>query len=224
MGSFPKHKLIWSFLPFYFRVCAFSISRTRLSRSLDQATTNLGHGPRGRMMKLFMITLVDTKNSLYQALIQQPAGFFFAAHHLWSARYVMLFLHFLVRCLFSSVLQLLFLCKAKIKYMSRRQSKYVINKYIVHVSNCQKKWKFGLSPTGDSIKHFLCPWRSSWEETWFPRKLKAGGEKIIVGNKRLSIIYWEACWRNFTWQNHICGGKYGGGHTLPLGNSTSFNS
>ena len=69
----------------------------------------------------------------------------------------MLFLHFLVRCLFSSVLQLLFLCKAKIKYMSRRQSKYVINKYIVHVSNCQKKWKFGLSPTGDS-KHFLYPW------------------------------------------------------------------
>ena len=32
----------------------------------------------------------------------------------------MLFLHFLVRCLFSSALQLLFLCKAKIKYMSRR--------------------------------------------------------------------------------------------------------
>ena len=143
MGSFPKHKLIWSFLPFYFRVCAFSISRTRLSRSLDQATTNLGHGPRGRMMKLFMITLVDTKNSLYQALIQQPAGFFFAAHHLWSARYVMLFPHFLVRCLFSSVLQLLFLCKAKIKYMSRRQSKYVINKYIVHVSNCQKNGNLG---------------------------------------------------------------------------------
>ena len=25
-------------------------------------------------------------------------------------------------------------------------------------------------------------------------------------------------------KNHICGGKYGGGHTLPLGNSTSFNS
>ena len=120
MGRFPKHKLIWSFLPFYFRVCAFSISRTRLSRSLDQATTNLGHGPRGRMMKLFMITLVDTKNSLYQALIQQPAGFFFAAHHLWSARYATLFLHFLVRCLFSFVLQLFFLCKAKIKYMSRR--------------------------------------------------------------------------------------------------------
>ena len=27
-----------SFLPFYFRVCAFSIQRTRLSRSLEQAT------------------------------------------------------------------------------------------------------------------------------------------------------------------------------------------
>ena len=26
-----------SFLPFYFRVCAFSIQRTRLSRSLEQA-------------------------------------------------------------------------------------------------------------------------------------------------------------------------------------------
>ena len=25
-------------------------------------------------------------------------------------------------------------------------------------------------------------------------------------------------------KNDICGGKYGGGHTLPLGNSTSFNS
>ena len=25
-------------------------------------------------------------------------------------------------------------------------------------------------------------------------------------------------------KNHICGGKYGGGHTLPLGNSTSVNS
>ena len=28
-----------SFLPFYFRVCAFSIQRTRLSRSLEQAIT-----------------------------------------------------------------------------------------------------------------------------------------------------------------------------------------
>ena len=44
---------------------------------------------------------------------------------------------------------------------------------------------------------FWCSWRFSWEETWFPRKLKAGGEKITVGNKRLSIIYWKACWRNF---------------------------
>lgn len=96
-------------------------------------------------MKLFMIILVDTKNSLYQALIQQPAEFFFAAHHLRSAHYAILFLHFLVRYLFSSVLLLLFLCKAKIKYMSRRQSKNVINKYIihVHVSNYQKNGNLG---------------------------------------------------------------------------------
>ena len=133
----------------------FSFVLLKKTASEFQPSTNMGYGPRVRMMKLSI--LVDTKNSLYQALIQQPVGFFFAAHHLWSARYVMLFLHFLVHCLFSSVLQLFFLCKAKIKYMSRRQSKYVINKYIVHVSNCQKKWKFGLSPTGDS-KHFLYPW------------------------------------------------------------------
>ena len=30
-----------SFLPFYFRVCAFSIQRTRLSRSLKQATMSV---------------------------------------------------------------------------------------------------------------------------------------------------------------------------------------
>ena len=175
MGSFPKHKLIWSFLPFYFRVCAFSISRTRLSRSLDQATTNLGHGPRGRMMKLFMITLVDTKNSLYQALIQQPAGFFFAAHHLWSARYVMLFLHFLVRCLSSSVLQLLFLCKAKIKYMSRRQSKYVINKYIVHVSNCQKNGNLGCRLP--EILSIFCIHGAFLGGNMVPQKIESRGRK-----------------------------------------------
>ena len=116
----------------------FSFVSFKKTASGFQPSTNMGYGPKVRMMKLSMITLVDTKNSLYQALIQQPAGFFFAAHHLRSAHYAILFLHFLVRCLFSSVLLLLFLCKAKIKYVSRRQSKYVINKYIVHVSNCQK--------------------------------------------------------------------------------------
>ena len=30
-----------SFLPFYFRVCAFSIQRTRLSRSLEQANMKI---------------------------------------------------------------------------------------------------------------------------------------------------------------------------------------
>ena len=116
----------------------FSFVLLKKTASGFQPSTNMGYGPRVRMMKLSMIILVDTKNGLYQALIQQTAEFFFAAHHLRSAHYAILFLHFLVRCLFSSVLLLLFLCKAKIKYMSRRQSKYVINKYIVHVNNCQK--------------------------------------------------------------------------------------
>ena len=31
-----------------------------------------------------------------------------------------------------------------------------------------------------------------WAENW-----KQEEKKIIVGNKRLSIIYWKACWRNF---------------------------
>ena len=37
VGGAGKRK---SFLPFYFRVCAFSIQRTRLSKSLQQAITN----------------------------------------------------------------------------------------------------------------------------------------------------------------------------------------
>ena len=87
----------------------------------------------------------------------------------------MLFLHFLVRCLFSSVLQLLFLCKAKIKYMSRRQSKYVINKYIVHVSNCQKNGNLGCRLP--EILSIFCIHGAFLGGNMVPQKIESKGRK-----------------------------------------------
>ena len=40
VGEDAKEKGTKRFLPFYFRVCLFSIQRTRLSRSLEQATAS----------------------------------------------------------------------------------------------------------------------------------------------------------------------------------------
>ena len=64
------------------------------------------------------------------------------------------------------------------------------------------------------------------EETWFPRKLKAGEEKNNNSRQQKIIDYLlkGMLEKLSNDKNHICGGKYGGGLTLPLGNSTSFNS
>ena len=56
-----------SFLPFYFRVCAFSIQRTRLSRSLELATKYHDHDP--------LSCLLDTNHTKIKTRNSRP--FFF---------------------------------------------------------------------------------------------------------------------------------------------------
>ena len=64
-----------SFLPFYFRVCAFSIQRTRLSRSLEQANQDLaknfqlaGGKPIGHMQAWPRRWTLDYREQLQKAV------------------------------------------------------------------------------------------------------------------------------------------------------------